>query len=285
MIPRDATASDALRVAIPRLAAHGVPDPVTDARRLLAHALHIGPERLTLHLPDRMTPESIARYEDALFARMRRQPVSQITGSRMFWGRAFRVTGDTLDPRPETEVLVAEALRLPLRRVLDLGTGTGCILLSILAERPTATGLGVDLSEAALDVARDNAGRLGLDLRARFLQSDWWAGVTARFDLIVSNPPYIAAAEMPALSREVFDWEPHLALTPGGDGLDAYRALAAGVLSHLEPGGRLLVEIGPTQAAAVSALFGEAGLQGLRVLTDWDGRDRVVVAERPSDPA
>lgn len=283
MIPEGATASDALRVAIPRLAAAGVPDAVTDARRLLAHALHIAPDRLTLHLPDRMTPQAIARYEDAIYARMRRQPVSQITGSRLFWGRPFRVTRDTLDPRPETEVLVAEALRAPLRRVLDLGTGTGCILLSILADRPAATGLGVDLSEAALDVARDNAGRLGLEMRARFVRSDWWAAVTGRFDLIVSNPPYIAASEMSALSREVHDWEPHLALTPGGDGLDAYRALAAGAGAHLEPGGRILVEIGPTQAATVSALFEAAGLTGLRVLPDWDGRDRVVAAQRAPD--
>ncbi len=279
-----ATASEALRAAIPRLAAAGVPDPATDARHLLAHAMHIGLDRLTLHLPDPLTDTARARFEDALQARMRRQPVAQITGIRAFWGQQFRVTQDTLDPRPETEILVAEAVSKAFLKVLDLGTGTGCILLSVLGPMPMATGLGVDISEPALDVARDNAERLGLDRRARFVASDWFAHVPGRYDLIVSNPPYIAASEMPALSREVQDWEPHLALTPGEDGLAAYRAICAGAPARLMTGGRLMVEIGPTQAADVSALMAQAGLTAIRVLQDWDGRDRVVLAEKPADP-
>ena len=284
MMPAGSTGNDALRNAIPRLAGAGVPDPATDARHLLAHAMQIGLDRLTLHLPDVMTDQARARYADALQARMARQPVAQITGTRAFWGRAFRVTRDTLDPRPETEVLVAEAVSRPFLKVLDLGTGTGCILLSCLGSMPMAVGLGVDISDAALEVARDNAERLGLDKRARFARSDWFAAVPGRYDLIVSNPPYIAEAEMPALSREVHDWEPHLALTPGGDGLTVYRAIVAGAPARLMAGGRLLVEIGPTQAAAVSSLMAQAGLVAIRVLPDWDGRDRVVLAEKPADP-
>lgn len=278
------TGAEALRAAIARLRAAGVEDAPRDARLLLAHAAGIAPDRLTLHLHDPMPTEALARLDAVIAARAARQPVSQITGQRQFWGRSFRVTPDTLDPRPETEALVAEAVTRPFLKMLDLGTGTGCILLSCLASMPMATGLGVDISPAALAVAEGNAQALGLAGRARFAPSDWFSAVTGRFDLIVSNPPYIAADEMAALSPEVRDWEPHLALTPGGDGLDAYRAIAQGAPARLMSGGRLMVEIGPTQGQAVAALFARAGLADIRILPDLDGRDRVVVAAKPADP-
>lgn len=271
-------ASDLLPAAVARLRNAGVDDPARDARRLLAHAMGIAPDRLTLHLGDPPTPDTIARFETAIAARAARQPVAQITGLRRFWGRDFRVTRDTLDPRPETETLVGAALEEPFSRVLDLGTGTGAILLTLLAERPAATGLATDLSPAALAVAQGNAERLGLTGRAEFHASDWFAGVEGRFDLIVSNPPYIAADEMAGLSPEVREWEPHLALTPGGDGLAAYRAIAAGAGAHLVPGGRLMVETGAGQGSAVAAIFRAAGLESVRTLTDMDGRHRVVTA-------
>ncbi len=274
-------ASDALRLAIPRLEAAGVEGAGRDARVLLAHALGIAPDRLTLHLPDKMTGPQASAYEAALIAREARQPVAQITGRRLFWGHWFRVTRDTLDPRPDTEALVAEALSQPFLKMLDLGTGTGCILLSCLKGMPMARGVGVDISEPALAVAAENSCDLGLGDRARFLRSDWFSNLSGAFDLIVSNPPYIAADEMAALAPEVRDWEPHLALTPGGDGLEAYRIIARGAPSRLMPGGRLLVEIGPTQGQAVAALFWATGLEGIRILPDMDGRDRVVVAEKP----
>ncbi|MEY4981894.1 MAG: peptide chain release factor N(5)-glutamine methyltransferase [Pseudomonadota bacterium] len=277
------TGNEALRAAIARLRAAGIDDAPRDARVLLAHALEIGADRLTLHLGDALADDAAARFDAAVAARAARRPVAQITGQRLFWGRAFGVTRDTLDPRPETEILVAEALSAPFFSCLDLGTGTGCILLSCLAERPVATGLGVDLSDAALAVAADNAARLGLGARARFLRSDWFSAVTGRYDLILSNPPYIAADEMAALSPEVHDWEPHLALTPGGDGLDAYRAIARGAPARLMAGGRLIVEIGPAQGQAVAALFAQAGLEAVRVLPDLDGRDRVVAGVKPAD--
>ncbi len=271
-------AQDALRRAVPLLRDAGIEDGARDARVLLAHALGIGPDRLTLRLPDEMTAPQEEIYDAALKARIARQPVAQITGRRLFWGNSFRVTRDTLDPRPETEVLVAEALSQPFLKLLDLGTGTGCILLSCLKGMPMARGMGTDISDAALQVAIGNTRDLGLEAQARFRKSDWFAQVTGAFDLIVSNPPYIAAEEMPDLAPEVRDWEPHLALTPGGDGLDAYRAIAREAGSRLMPGGRLLVEIGPTQGPAVAALFTGAGLTGVRVLPDLDGRDRVVAA-------
>ena len=165
--------------------------------------------------------------------------------------------------------------------MLDLGTGTGCILLSCLAGMPFATGTGTDQSAAALAVAAGNAEALGLAKRARFRQADWLSGISGKFDLILSNPPYIAEDEMAGLSPEVRDWEPRAALTPGGDGLDAYRAIAAGAGARLMPGGRLGLEIGPTQAGAVTALLTAAGFEKVEVRPDLDTRDRVILARWP----
>lgn len=278
------TGNQALVEAIPRLRAAGVEDAPRDARALLAYALGVTPERLTLHVADEMTAPQRAAYEVAIAARVARQPVAQILGQRHFWGKTFRVTRDTLDPRPDTEALVAAALERPFLNVLDLGTGTGCVLLSCLAGMPMAQGLGTDVSAAALAVAQSNAQDLGLGARARFRLSDWFADVPGRYDLITSNPPYITADEMATLEPEVRDWEPHLALTPGGDGLDAYRAIARGAPARLMAGGRLMVEIGPLQGAAVAALFAAQGLVDIRVLPDMDGRDRVVSAVKSGDP-
>lgn len=276
------TGREALRAAVPRLRAAGVEEAARDARLLLAHALDLPADRLTLQVGDPLSPAQAAAFEAAIAARAARQPVAQITGRRSFWGRSFRVTRDTLDPRPDTEALVAEALSRPFVKMLDLGTGTGCILISCLLGMPMAAGLGTDLSAAALEVARQNAADHWLTGRARFRQADWFGGVSGRFDLIVSNPPYIAADEMATLAPEVRDWEPQAALTPGGDGLDAYRILARGAPARLMAGGRFLLEIGPSQGAAVSALLAAQGFQAIRVLPDMDGRDRVVAALAPA---
>lgn len=275
------SARDALRTGAARLAAAGVEGAADDARILLAHALDLPRERLLQHMGDALSDKQARRFEAAIAARAARQPVAQITGRRLFHSLPFRVSRETLDPRPETEVLVAEALREPAFRILDLGTGTGCILLSILKAMPMARGIGIDLSAAALDVARGNAGDLGLAPRARFLCSDWFSAVDGRFDLIVSNPPYIAEGEMATLAPEVRDWEPVSALVAGADGLDAIRAIMRGVRPRLMAGGRLLVEIGPAQGAAVAALMRAQGLDGIRILRDLDGRDRVVAARAP----
>ncbi|MBB1490444.1 peptide chain release factor N(5)-glutamine methyltransferase [Paracoccus sp. MC1854] len=269
----------ALAEASARLAAAGIDTAAGDALVLMGHALGLPRHALRDALAQPMPPDAVPRFEEAIAARLERQPVSQIIGYRDFWKHRFRVTRDTLDPRPDTETLVAAALELPWRSVLDLGTGTGAILLSLLADRPGARGLGVDLSEAALEVARGNAAALGI--AADFRRSDWFSAAGGHFDLIVSNPPYIAADEMPALSPEVREWEPRVALTDEGDGLSAYCAIAAGAGPHLSPGGWLAVEIGPTQAAAVSAIFAACGLQQIGLRHDLDGRDRVIMARNP----
>ncbi|GGD32237.1 peptide chain release factor N(5)-glutamine methyltransferase [Sinisalibacter lacisalsi] len=253
-----------------------------DSRALLAHALGIPADRLILEADREVSDDEMARYEALLHRRLDHEPVSRIIGRRIFWGRDFRITPHVLDPRPETETLVAEALAGPApARLLDLGTGSGILAVTLLAEWTGAEALGSDLSTEALIVARSNAEDIGVADRLTLIEADWFSGIDARFDLIVSNPPYIAASEMAGLDPEVREHDPEIALTPGGDGLDAYRAIAAGARARLVPGGRLLVEIGPTQGPSVAALFAAAGLSEVTVLPDLDGRDRVVRARRP----
>ena len=261
------------------LRAAGVPDPARDARVLLAHAARIEASRVTLIAPEDLAPDIAERYEQLIALRAIRVPVSHLLGEREFYGRRFKVSGDVLDPRPETECLIEAALAVPFQTVLDLGTGSGCILVTLLAEQREATGLGVDLSEAACLQASANAVLHRVQARADIRQSDWFHDIEGKFDLIVSNPPYIALDEMPGLSAEVRNHEPEMALTDGGDGLGAYRRIVKDVGQYLKPGGRVLVEIGPTQAAAVAALFGQASLRHIRVIQDLDGRDRVVCAD------
>ena len=271
--------SDAQAEGAALLRAAGIEGAVRDADRILAAVLEIEPGALRMTEDRALTADQAAAFHHGIAARALRQPVAQIVGYRDFWAHRFKVTRDTLDPRPETEALVEAALTLPWRTALDLGTGTGAILISLLAARPGTRGTGTDLSEAALDVARHNARRIGVD--ARFRHADWFKGVEGVFDLIVSNPPYIALSEMTCLAADVRDWEPHSALTDGGDGLSAYRAIAGGCRAHLAPGGHVLVEIGASQGADVAAIFAATGAR-VSIRPDLDGRDRVVVAEFPA---
>lgn len=275
------TGAEALARGVRLLRDAGVPEAAGDARRLLAHVLGVVPGRLTLVLADPMSDRQSAAYDALLAQRAKRRPVSQLVGARMFWGREFLVTPDVLDPRPETEILIAAALEEPFARVLDLGTGSGCILLTLLAERPAAIGLGLDLSPPALGVARRNAERIGVAGRVDLRTSDWFAAAEGLFDLIVSNPPYIARDEMAGLEPEVRDWEPRLALTDEGDGLEAYRAILSGARAHLAPGGRLLMEHGPTQAEAIAAIGQAKGYACPEVRRDFDGRDRMCLFRVP----
>lgn len=267
----------ALAETLARLKAGGIADPGRDARLLLAEAVGTPPDRLMLEPDALLGPDAAARLAGMIAARLARQPVAQILGRRQFWGRDFRVSRDVLDPRPETECLVALALEgVPAQHVLDLGTGSGAILLTLLAEWPAARGLGIDASPAALAVAGANAAALGLAARAELRVGDWLVGVDGPFDLVVCNPPYIAADELPGLAPEVIGWEPLAALSPGADGLAAYARIAPCLAAVLAPGGRALFEIGPSQGAAVAALFGAAGFAEVRVHPDLDLRDRVI---------
>ncbi len=269
------TFGDLARAATVRLQAAGIDGAARDARLLLAHAAGLSSARLGTEMAEVAAPEIAVRYDAMLARRAAREPASHITGKRLFFNHEFAISSAVLDPRPETEVLVLTALGVPFRRVLDLGTGSGAILLSLLAKCGEATGMGTDLSKAALETARKNADTLGLAERCEFRVSDWFDGLNGRFDLIVSNPPYISQDEMAGLAPEL-SYEPEMALTDGADGMCAYRAICKGALAHLAPGGRLMVEIGWTQGAEVAALMNAAGLRGVSILHDLDGRDRVV---------
>ncbi|PZQ50504.1 MAG: peptide chain release factor N(5)-glutamine methyltransferase [Rhodovulum sulfidophilum] len=269
-----------LAEGVARLSAAGVAEPARDARLLLARALDLAPGRLTLLLGDPLPAGAAARFAALLAERERRRPVSQILGTRAFWGRDFAVTADVLDPRPETETLVARALEgAPGRRVLDLGTGSGILLVTLLAEWPEATGIGTDLSAAALAVAAQNAARHGVAARAELVETDWATTISGPFDVIVSNPPYIPEAEVADLAPEVRDWEPRAALTAGATGLEAYERIAAELPRLLSPGGRAYLEFGAGQGAAIAAIFAARGFGRTGFLRDMDGRDRALAIE------
>jgi release factor glutamine methyltransferase len=264
-----------------RLEAAGVPGPVIDARVLVEAACGVTRADIVGDPHRELSAAQVEQLDAYLERRIRREPVSHILGRKGFWNIMLGVTADVLTPRPETEVIVDHALRLfpegrPFR-ILDLGVGSGAILLAILAERPAARGLGIDVSEEALAVARDNAARLGLADRIALLRGDWSGGLAgSEFDLVVSNPPYIASPVIETLDPEVRDYEPRIALDGGPDGLDAYRRLAPEILRMLRPGGRFLVEIGYDQKAAAESLFRAAGAMEVETLQDLSTHDRVV---------
>jgi len=274
-------AQSVLRSAIQTLKQAGVAEPARDARLLLAHCLGIEASRLTLHLDDDIDTATTDRFKTLVQRRADRQPISQILEVRQFYGRTFKVTQDVLDPRPESETLVEQALSVEFETIVDVGTGSGCLLLSLLAERAQATGIGVDISKAALSVAKENAALLGVAARARFLTSDWLTAFTSSTDLIVSNPPYIDEAEWATLEPEPREWEPKVALTPGPDGIEPYRILAAQAGGVLNKHGWLMVEIGWQQGAAVQEIFERSGWQNVEVVQDLGGCDRVVRGQKP----
>lgn len=275
---------DMMREAAARLQAVGIENPRRDTRLLLAHALGIEPVDVILREMDAVDPVGLTAFEAAVVRREAGEPVSRIRGWREFYGRRFVVTPAVLDPRPETELLVSEGIaHLPHGgRVLDLGVGSGCILLSVLAERPDARGIGVDISPAALAVAGTNASAVGVGARTELVEGGWDAALNGRFDLVLSNPPYIPAVEMAGLAREVINHDPLLALTPEGDGLDPYRAILGRVSELLAPGGWIGFEFGMGQAAAVAGLMSAAGLELVAVRPDLAGIERAAFGRRPA---
>lgn len=265
-----------------RLSAAGVDLPGLDARLLLGAVLGLDHAKLILSQGDNVEDNLAHQYENHLVRRIAREPVSRILGTREFFGRNFSLDSSVLDPRPDTEVLVEAALKWAKSksnpvRILDLGTGSGAILLTLLAEMPNALGVGVDISEAALSIAKANARALGVVDRAGFVCSSWDAGVDGRFDLVVSNPPYIKTGDLSGLDLEVSRYDPQEALDGGRDGLDAYRAIAHVACARLTWQGCLMVEIGADQGNKVIEIFTSAGLNCQVPLPDLGGRDRVVV--------
>jgi len=260
-----------------KLRAAGIDEARREARLLLSHCTGVPAEQLFAHPETAVAAAAAARFEAVLERRAAREPVSHILGKREFWGLPFTVSGAVLDPRPDSETVVALALDLIApRRILDLGTGSGCLLCALLHELPGASGVGIDRSAEALRVAAGNAAALGLGDRAKFVLSDWGAAIDERFELIVSNPPYIPAAEIAALAPEVAAHEPRAALDGGADGLDAYRAIAAQLPRLLTNEGRAVFEIGAGQEAAVAAILAAAGFAVVEARADLGGHVRAL---------
>jgi release factor glutamine methyltransferase len=260
----------------------GPEEAARDVRLMLGRAAGWSAAQVSVAGPTALSDALLETLQAMLARRMRREPLAQILGDWAFYGRRFRVTRDTLTPRPDTETLIDLALAAPFSRVLDLGTGTGAIVVSLLAERAGATGVANDISPAALAVAAENAQRHAVAERLELVHADWWTGVAGQYDLIVSNPPYVTEADYDRLAPEITRWEPRTALTPGGDGLSAYRIIAGGLAAHLVPGGRCLVEIGADQGVAVADLLKAAGLEAVAVYPDINGKARVVGGVMPT---
>jgi release factor glutamine methyltransferase len=271
------------------LRAAGIESPRQEARLLLGHAMGATAETLLRDPRAPVPADAVARFRAGLAARLAAVPMAHILGRQGFWTLDLEVSPATLIPRPDSESLVEAALDLfpdaaaPLR-LLDLGTGTGCLLLAVLAERPKAFGVGVDLEPAAASLARRNAARNGLAGRAAFLAGDWAAALAGRFDLVLANPPYIETAAIPGLMPEVARHEPARALDGGPDGLAAYRCLAAALPVLLAPGGAAVLELGAGQRAAVETLMRAAGLRPADCRTDLGGIERALVVRPPKIP-
>ena len=286
---RSKTDSDSVASSLDRaaalLGAAGVEQPRRDARLLLAEALGGRPELVTGYPERLLDPGQASRFRALVGRRAAREPVSRILGRREFWSLDLCIGADVLDPRPESETVVEAVLgRIGDReapvRILDLGTGSGCLLLALLSELPRARGLGVDISPAALAIARENARRLGLSPRTAFRPGNWAQGLTGSWQVIVSNPPYIMDHEIAGLAPEVARYDPRLALSGGADGLAAYRSLAPQVARLLASNGILALEVGAGQAGEVGRLLGAAGLTGVACMRDLGGVERCVLATR-----
>ncbi len=286
----DEPAGKALRSLRRGLAQHGAESPAIEARCLVEAASGLDRATLIAHADRPLGREPARRLADFAERRLAGEPLARILGAREFWGLSFTLSGATLEPRPETETLVAAVLRrceegLGSRhawRILDLGTGSGCIAIALLTELPSATALGVDRSVPALMTARENAEWLGVARRASWIAGDWTSSIScASFDILVSNPPYVMSSDIPGLAREVRDHDPHLALDGGQDGLDCCRSIAADATRVLRPGGRVLLEIGAGQERAVRGLLEQSGLTEIVAYADLAGVARVVSARRP----
>lgn len=269
-----------------RFEAAGIDSPVIDARLLLETGAGVARIEIITDPRRALTQTQVDAVEALVARRLKREPVAHIVGHKAFWTLDLRVSRDVLIPRPETELLVEAALEMiapdAKARVLDLGVGSGAILLAVLNDRPNATGVGVDASEPALAVARTNAEALQLSNRIELLHGDWCAGLDESFDLVLSNPPYIPTADIEGLQPEVAQHEPRMALDGGPDGLGAYRTIIAQLPKVLRPGGGFALEVGAGQADAVAALAAAAGLNILPHKADLAGIDRVVLGKRPA---
>ena len=273
------TVQELLTASQAKLRECGISDPVRDARLLLADCLELRTQNLNLLDNSCISEIKISKFWRMINERCKRKPVSKILGYRSFWGRDFEINENVLDPRGDTETLIELILDCNFENMLELGTGSGAIAITILAERPEVTCVATDISQYALNTARTNSKRHGVQNRLKLLYSNWFDKISGSFDIIVSNPPYISSKEYAQLSAEVLKYDPKISLTLGGDGLEAYREILSQALEKLSKNGHIFLEIGYTQANAVGHLFKEAGFQQIKVHKDLGSRDRVISAK------
>lgn len=283
------SAKDMLREAVMTLQRAHIETASLDARLLLEHALGLSREQLLLAIDQPVEEWQESHYRELITKRVDRQPVAQLIGKREFWGMVFEVSCNTLDPRADSETLVQGVLKEHARRdrpvrILDLGTGTGCLLLSLLSELPSATGIGADICDKALAIAKNNAQALDIQARAQFIASNWFENIDGTFDIIISNPPYIATQDIENCPPEVARHEPKLALDGGADGLDCYRAIIGALPRFLAKDGIVALEMGMGQQPALESLAAANGLHVHSVKQDIQGLPRCILLKHPIQP-
>ena len=262
-----------------KLSHSGIESAARDARILTAYALEVPISDLSLKINDRVSANIIFKLEKLILRRIKREPISKILGRREFWGRIFSINKNVLDPRADTETLIDYVIEKPVKTVLELGTGSGVIAVTLACEWKEVHVTATDISEDALLLARKNAEKFNIENKIQFLKSDWFDNVEGKFDLIISNPPYIGWIEQDKICTEVTKYDPEIALFAGFDGFDAYKKIIPGLAKYLNPDGFVVLEIGASQSNLVKDIMNLSGFFNVDIVKDLSGKDRVIVAK------
>ena len=262
-----------------KLSGSGIEGAARDARILTAFAIGIPISELSLKLNELVSDQIISKLEKLILRRIDREPISKILGRREFWGRSFSINENVLDPRPDTETLIDFVIEKPVKSVLELGTGSGAIAITLACEWKEVHVTAIDISEDALSLARSNAEKYNVQNKVHFLKSDWFETVRGSFDLIISNPPYIGLIEQDKISAEVLKFDPKIALFAGHDGLDAYRKIIPKLIKFLNPHGLVVLETGASQSNQVKYMMNSVGFIDAKIVEDLSGKDRLVTAK------
>ena len=262
-----------------KLSESGIEGAARDARILTAYALQIPISELSLKINEQVSGEITSKLEKLILRRIHREPISKILGRREFWGRSFSISENVLDPRGDTETLIEFVIEKPVKSVLELGTGSGAIAITLACEWKEVQVTAIDISEEALLLAKSNAEKFNVQNKIDFLKSDWFGAVKGTFDLIISNPPYIGLAEQDELSAEVVKYDPEIALFAGRDGLDAYKRIIPNLPKFLKPDGFVALETGASQSNQVRNMMNAVGFIDVKIVKDLSGKDRLVAAK------
>jgi len=262
-----------------KLSESGIEGAARDARILTAYALQIPISELSLKINEQVSGEMTSKLEKLILRRTHREPISKILGRREFWGRTFSINENVLDPRGDTETLIEFVIEKPVKSVLELGTGSGAIAITLACEWKEVHVTAIDISEEALSLAKSNAEKFNVQNKIDFFKSDWFEAVKGSFDLIISNPPYIGLIEKDEISTEVIKYDPQIALFAGRDGLDAYKKIIPDLAKFLNPDGFVVLEIGASQSNQVKNMMNLVGFIETQIVKDLSGKDRLVSAK------